>query len=272
MHRPAALTMISRRSLLLGAAAVLLLSASQVKAGPPEIPLVPAAQAPQSPRGSFGWNLYLWASGISGTTGVFGLQLPTDLSFNDILHHLKMTYAAEFEVRYNRWGLLTDFFYADIGGYIATPGPFLRQLALDDKLFIFQAIPNYRLFHSDKGYFDLVAGVRVMSSKLRLTGFRLSPFANGYFRTSGDKSWADFVGGARGQFFLTHGLFVAAYGDIGGGSSDLTWQVQGTMGYKFSKLVSLEAGWRLLSDNYQNGGFTYNVKQQGTFIGLNFTW
>jgi hypothetical protein len=48
--------------------------------------------------------------------------------------------------------------------------------------------------------------------------------------------------------------------------------VQGTLGYRFSRLISAEAGWRLLSDNYQEGGFTYNVKQQGAFIGVTFTW
>jgi hypothetical protein len=260
--------MTSIRKLFLGAAGALVLTASQVQAGPPDVPVTPAPISPWE----FRLEPYLWASGISGTTGVFGAQIPTDLSFNDIFHHLKMSLAGQFEVRYNRFGLLLDVFYADIGGYISTPGPFIRQLSLDNKLVIFQAIPNYRLFHSDKGFFDLVAGVRVMSTKLRLTGFRFSPVTNGYFNRSDSKAWADFVGGARGQYFLINGLFVAAYGDIGGGSSDLTWQVQGTLGYKFSKLVSAEIGWRLLSDNYQTGGFTYNVKQQGLFTGVSFTW
>ncbi len=262
------ITMTYLRSIFLAVAGATLFAASQVQAGPPDVPVSPAPLSPWE----FRLEPYGWLAGISGTTGILGQPISTDLSTSDLLHHLKMSLASQIEVRYNRWGLLLDAFYADIGGYIQTPGPFVRQLAVDDKLFIFQAIPNYRLFRSDKGFFDLVAGVRVMSTKLRLTGFRFSPFANGYFNRSDSKAWADFVGGARGQYFLYQGLFVAAYGDIGGGSSDLTWQVQGTLGYKFSKLVSAEFGWRLLSDNYQSGGFTYNVKQQGLFTGVSFTW
>jgi hypothetical protein len=263
------------RSTLLGATGALLLSASQILAGPPDAPVVqPAAESPWE----FRLEPYGWFAGLRGTTGVLGQTVPTDLSFSDLAHHLKMTYAGQLEIRYNRWGLLTDIMYADIGGYIPVRDPRLQQFALDTKLLVFQVIPNYRLWRSDKGFFDLVAGVRGWDTKLRLTGFRdvsdpEDPFRTfQYFNRSQSKAWVDFVGGARGQYFLYKGLFVAAYGDIGGGSSALTWQVQGTMGYKFTKMISAEAGWRLLSDNYTSGGFIYNVKQQGLYTGVSFTW
>src|SRR5215475_8350712 len=105
--------MISSGISILGAVGGLMMAASTLQAGPPDLP--PTPPGPVSPW-EFRLEPYLWASGISGTTGVLGAQIPTDLSFKNIFHNLKMTYAGEFEVRYNRWGLLLDIFYADIGG------------------------------------------------------------------------------------------------------------------------------------------------------------
>jgi hypothetical protein len=266
--------MTYRRSTLLGVAGALVLSASRVLAGPPDVPVTQAAA--ESPW-EFRLEPYGWFTGLTGTTGVLGQQVPTDLSFSDIAHHLKMVFAGQFEVRYNRWGLMTDIMYADIGGYIPVRDPRIQEFALDTKLLVFQLVPNYRVWRSDKGFFDLLAGLRGWDTKLRLSGFRDVSDGEGapdfrYFNRSDSKTWVDFVGGARVQYFLYQGLFVAAYGDIGGGSSALTWQVQGTLGYKFTKMISAELGWRTLSDNYQTGGFTYNVKQQGALLGVNFTW
>jgi hypothetical protein len=256
---------------ILSAAGGLIISTSSAMAGPTEPP--PAPPPAESPW-EFRLEPYGWLSGISGTTGILGREIPTDLGVNQLFQHLKMSYAGELEVRYYRFGLMADIFYADIGGYLPTPFGRIQQFAADDKMVIFQVVPNYRVFKSDKGFFDLVAGLRGWDMKLRLTGFRQPGIIinGGYFNNSQSKSWVDGIGGVRGQYFLVGNTFVAAYGDIGGGSSKLTWQVQGTLGYRFSRLISAEAGWRLLSDNYQEGGFTYNVKQQGTFIGVSFTW
>ncbi|OAI40874.1 hypothetical protein AYO41_01745 [Verrucomicrobia bacterium SCGC AG-212-E04] len=266
--------MTSIRSALLCAAGALLFSAVQVYAGPPPPPTpAPTVESPWE----FRFEPYLWGAGITGVTGVRSREVPVDLGFKKLFDHLKMAIPVEMEVRYKRFGLLTDIMYADIGGYIETPfDRRVQQLAIDDKMLIFQVIPNYRLWRSDKGFFDLLGGLRGWSMKLRLTDFRdIGPIGRPNFiyeNRSQSKTWVDLVGGARGQYFLYQGLFVAAYGDIGGGSSELTWQVQGTLGYKFSKLVSAEVGWRLLSDDYRSGGFTYNVKQQGVFAGVSFTW
>jgi hypothetical protein len=178
------------------------------------------------------------------------------------------------ELRYNRFGLLVDVLYADVGGYLPVESSRIQQLALDDKMLIFQVVPNFRLFHSDKGFFDFLAGLRGWDMKLRITGFREPGIvtSGGYFNESQSKTWVDGIVGMRGQYFLFGNTFIAAYADIGGGSSKLTWQVQGTMGYRFSKRTSAELGWRTLSDNYVDGGFTYNVKQQGIYSGVSFTW
>ena len=251
------------------AAGALAFTASQVQAGPPDVPLTPAAEV--SPW-EFRLEPYFWATGITGETGVLFREVPTDLGFKQVFQHLKMALPVQMELRYNRFGLLTDIIYADIGGYIDAPR--IQQLALDDKMLIFQFVPNYRIFKSEKGFLDFLAGLRGWDMTLRVTGFRQPGIvtSGGYFKESQTRTWVDGIAGMRGQYFLFGNTFIAAYGDIGGGSSKLTWQVQATMGYKFSPRTSAEFGWRVLSDNYADGGFTYNVKQQGIYSGVSFTW
>jgi opacity protein-like surface antigen len=61
-----------------------------------------------------------------------------------------------------------------------------------------------------------------------------------------------------------------AYGDIGGFSagSDFTWQVALGAAYDFSKTISGKFGYRYLSVDYDKGGFLYDMKTQGVYLGL----
>ena len=127
--------------------------------------------------------------------------------------------------------------------------------------------------------FDLLAGGRVNSTKLRITQFRdISPPATApnfvYLNESRTQTWVDPIIGARTQLFMTDKLFLGLYGDIGGFGvgSHLSWQVQPTLGWKFTQRTMAEIGWRILSNNYTNGGFTYNVKQQGIYTGVSFSF
>lgn len=87
---------------------------------------------------------------------------------------------------------------------------------------------------------------------------------------SGNRQWVDPIIGIRAQWNLTRQLFLAAYADIGGFgvSSELTYQLQGTLGVNLSRQVFVEAGWRYLNTDYTSGGFTYDVAQSGAFMGL----
>jgi hypothetical protein len=87
---------------------------------------------------------------------------------------------------------------------------------------------------------------------------------------SGSKDWVDPFIGFRAQWNITRQLFLAARADIGGFgiSSDLVYQLQGTLGVNLSRQVFVEAGWRYLNTDYTDGGFTYDVVQSGAFMGF----
>ncbi len=54
-----------------------------------------------------------------------------------------------------------------------------------------------------------------------------------------------------------------------GAASDLTWNLQGSVGYKFNKCISLEVEYRYFDTDYSDSGFTYDIAQSGALIGLN---
>ena len=67
------------------------------------------------------------------------------------------------------------------------------------------------------------------------------------------------VGGAGA--FATGGFGVGA---------DIDWQVQGTLQYQYNDWVTLEAGYRYLAVDYNDGGFVWDVSMQGPIIGAKF--
>ncbi|MEO8350145.1 MAG: hypothetical protein ABI680_00350 [Chthoniobacteraceae bacterium] len=87
---------------------------------------------------------------------------------------------------------------------------------------------------------------------------------------SADKQWMDPLIGLRGQWNITDRFFFAAQADIGGFgvSSRLTWLAQATFGYNFNKNIYTELGYRYLYTDYNQGGFLYDMTEDGVFLGL----
>jgi len=88
---------------------------------------------------------------------------------------------------------------------------------------------------------------------------------------SADKDWLDPIIGARAQWNINEKWFLAAQSDVGGFGvgSDLSWTVQGTVGYQFTNKVSAELGYRYMDTDYEDGKFTYDVAEAGIYTGLN---
>lgn len=88
---------------------------------------------------------------------------------------------------------------------------------------------------------------------------------------SADKNWVDPILGVRAQWNLNDQWFLAGKSDIGGFGvgSDLTWTVQGTVGYRFTENVSAELGYRYMDTDYQDGAFVYDIVESGVYTGLN---
>ena len=61
-------------------------------------------------------------------------------------------------------------------------------------------------------------------------------------------------------------------GDIGGFDvgSKLTYQVVGLVNYELNQNWEFHAGYRILSVDYDRGGFLYDVRQYGPMLGATY--
>ena len=128
---------------------------------------------------------------------------------------------------------------------------------------------SYRVVDNGAATLDVLAGGRLwyLDSDLTLTGPR-----GGVREASGSKTWVDPLIGVAGGVDLGSGFGLHAEADVGGFGvgADIDWQVQGTLQYTYNDWVTLEAGYRYLAVDYDDGGFVWDVSMQGPIIGVKF--
>jgi hypothetical protein len=213
---------------------------------------------------------YLWGASMSGDVGVRGLPpAEIDVDFNEIFRSIDwfpppIMLAAE--VRYDRFGFLSDFIYLGLDADGASPGPLPLTADANLKTLILTVGGSYRVVQSDAVNFDLLAGARLwmLDANLSLTGPIIGT------RQRGDsEAWVDPIVGIATHINLGGGFGFKAEGDVGGFGvgADLDWQVLGALQYQLNESTTLEAGYRYLSVDYDKGGFLYDVAMQGPLIG-----
>ncbi len=240
----------------------LLLSSLPIMAGQPAKTI--SEPAPAQPDWEFLASLYLWGAGMDGTTGVKGIDLQVDVSFADIVSKLDLGLMGTFEVRKGRWGVIADLMYSELSGDGSTPATRVRG-EIEMKQFLGSFYLGYRVVDTSRATIDLLAGTRVNWLDVDLS---LSGAGGAFVNTSASKGWADAVGGFRARFHIGGPWYFQANGDIGGGSSDLTWQALGIFGYKVSERCMVGAGYRALGTDYTDGGFKYDLVSHGPILGL----
>jgi hypothetical protein len=87
---------------------------------------------------------------------------------------------------------------------------------------------------------------------------------------TGTRNWADVVGGMRGRANINDKWFLTGKGDVGGGASDITWQLFGAVGYNLCEKGSLVLGYRYLKTDYDNDGFLFDIAMKGPVLGFTF--
>lgn len=251
---------------------------ASVLGGPPASGQEDTADALQSenppawaePPLSIKLTTYLWAARMSGDVGVRGLPpAEIDVDFDKIFKSIDwfpppVMLAAE--VRYDRFGFLSDFIYLGLDGEGASPGPLPLTADASLKTLIFTVGGSYRVVQSEAVNFDLLAGARLwmLDNNLTLTGPVIGARQGGSSET-----WIDPIVGVAAQIRLGGGFAIKAEGDVGGFGvgADLDWQVLGALQYQFNEAITLEAGYRYLSVDYDKDGFLYDVAMQGPIIG-----
>jgi hypothetical protein len=147
------------RSILASTFALLFTGAAlPLFAGPPESKTI-VAPPPESD-----WHFviepYGWALGLDGTTAAKGIQTEVDVPFKNILKHLDWAVFLQGEVRYKRWGIIANGFYAELSDVADTPGPLYSNVNGKLEQGLLELALAYRLVEGPRGYVDIFAGAR----------------------------------------------------------------------------------------------------------------
>jgi opacity protein-like surface antigen len=84
--------------------------------------------------------------------------------------------------------------------------------------------------------------------------------------------WVDPFVGLRLTGKVSDRVFAMLYGDVGGFGvgSELTWQAFAGMGWKWTDTTTLEAGYRYLYIDYEDGGLDMELDLAGFVMGVGF--
>ncbi len=220
---------------------------------------------------------YLWAAGINGDVGLFGREpVPMDMSFGDIFDDLRFGGMLVAEAHNGTWGLLGDLIYANTksdSSIVRTVGgnPTSLDASVETSSFTGTLMGEYRAYASDRVSFDLMAGVRVwsvdndISAVIAASGVPVAEWSG-----SDGATWVDPMVGVKARFDTGTPWFFNAWGIIGTGSSDISWDVLAGAGYQWTDKFSTVAGYRALGVDYNDDGFVYDIVQQGPYLGATF--
>ena len=189
--------------------------------------------------------IYLWGAAIDATTQTGG---DIDLSFNDILDDLDMTFMGGFGARKGKWSLLVDAVYMDIsqsdggsetipilGGAVNVTRTVDTDITMKSWITTFGA--GYNVVNNERATLDLIGGARYFWIDVDV---KLNLSRDGEFlQTSrqvkvseSDHVW-DGIVGVRGKINLDKNWYLPYYADVGTGGSQSTWQAMAGVGYQF---------------------------------------
>ena len=224
---------------------------------------------------------YLWIPGQSGDVTVRGVDADVDLSVCDVLENLddiEFAFMAHLEADKGRFGFYLDGFYMETEETTHQPNT-STKVRTQQSAIEFVGVFELTEFALDKQdpqrsnlSIDLLGGGRYMN----LTNDVDLTILNAFTHSGGTRDWVDPLVGARATWTINEKWVAIVRGDIGGFDvgSQLTWNLVGTIAYRFNKNVALAVGYRWLDVDYEDGSgsdeFKYDVSLSGPFVGLAF--
>lgn len=210
---------------------------------------------------------YLWVAGADGTlTAPIGGTVSNSQSFSQIASNLDAGFAGLIDVRYKALHVFSDNSWVKLQDSNARPGPFVTQADVTVETAFGTAAVAYALPLEWPFEVDLYLGGRWWHSTQNVT-LRNAAFAV-VAAGGAEQVWGDAVGGVRLLYPITDAWRVSLMGDVGGGGSDLTWMVTGTLTWMFSEHFGVSTAYRVLGVDYRRNGWVYDFKQQGFILGM----
>ncbi len=248
---------------------------------------------------SFQVGLYAWAPTFDGR---LNYALPSaggtatgKADADNYLSDLNFAAMITAEARYDRYSVITDLMYVDLGSSSSRVGSVnpaalpsnpissTQDLSGDSSLqaTIWTLGAGYTLASGNWGNVDVLGGFRLLALDAR-TNYSLAvdiagPRGNGVAlsrngRLSGNADIWNGIVGVRGRILVgDSGFFVPYYADVGTGDSNLTWQVFSGIGYQ-SGWAGVQLGYRYMSFDQGSGSLVEKLTMGGAYLAVNFTF
>lgn len=208
---------------------------------------------------------YFWGPDFKGRVGIGDRAADVDASFADIIRMANFGVMATLEADRNRFTTLVDTIYMNLSDEHATPGPLFSSADVVTKPFILTPVGGYKLIESGDSGLDVLGGIRFW----RIDGeLNLKPGILEGVDVSDSRNWVDGIFALKGRVRATPTWYFAGYGDIGGGGSNLTYQLLAVAGHDIGRRYALILGYRHLHVAYNKDRFLFNTGMGGPIIGL----
>jgi len=226
---------------------------------------------------------YLWLPNVNSSSKYEegGRVLETEIGPNDYLSNLKFVLMINGTAHKGDWGMLADFLYINFEGektriktingplgLIKDPINLDTSTGLKGSVWTFAG--TYAPVHNAGGYFELLAGFRLLSLDASLS-WNLEGNTGGLSKigsvAKSSSKWDGIVGGKGMMKFGKGRWYMPYYADIGFGSENWTWQAAIGVGYRYNwgTIALVE---RSLSYTFTKDDTTLRL----TGPALTFTW
>lgn len=211
--------------------------------------------------------LYLWGVSMSGTMTTGPISAPLNIEFSDAVSDLEGIFTFHYEGAKGNWGIIADYSFLNLGPSATLPTG--DKLSVDMKNTIGEVAGLYRFGPNNP--WQLLAGIRSYKLDVTIDGVP-APVT----QVKIDETINDFFIGARVMPRISDKWTFIGRADIGAGDSDLVWNVLAAFDYRFTKLLSAFAGWRVLDYDVDMGSgtdaFKYDMNHSGPILALAFHW
>jgi hypothetical protein len=127
----------------------------------------------------------------------------------------------------------------------------------------------YRLVQTDRFVLSALAGARYLYMKAEVDLDTRAPLPPMRRSVSDSGSNWDGIVGVHGHVNLSENWYLPYHLDVGTGESDLTWQVDAGIGYRFGRF-DIVAGYRYLDYEFDDDTIFKNLDVRGPYVGIEF--
>lgn len=231
-----------------------------------------AQEVAQEKKWKFLIEPYIMFPNMSGETGVRDLpSVEVDANVSDIFSRLQFGAMLYLEAKTDKWAITSDLLIMKLKQGV-TPNILINSGDATADQLGYELAGLYRILP----YLEAGVGMRLNSFNSEVNILRNT--VGGGTQPLGasiTNTWVDPIIVARFTHEIDKWLFTVR-GDLGGFGigSEFTWQTQGYVGYRFSKLFQTSIGYRAIGINYDNGSgaerFRYDMITFGPNIRFGF--